>query len=331
MATPLYVTKAQRADFREFINDLLYRMGLKDSDLALIFNKDHGDDNYGEFAKCFVTKHADAVHNYEVYELAGDACINNAIIMYLFHKINSAQENRRARDKARGIQFKPNGNVTDYFNKLKAMCISAKEFNDISIRLGFEDYLELGNKDSVPYNYDPLKIKGDSLEAFIGCFEVLGNRYLAHHYSHHYVSNFVNYIMNSKKVKYHPSNFNLFDPVTLLKETNDAFRNRNNHNTSLQYQYLLENQGGHTVLNFKVGGHTIGPILAAGYNFGPYKGNVEMSINALRYLDDVSKGRIHVDPTSPDYGFIDKIKMNPSDIKLNKVPTHEDLGIEDLM
>jgi dsRNA-specific ribonuclease len=326
MATALYVTKAQRADFREFINDLLFRMGLKESDLALIFNKDHGDENYGEFAKCFITKNADAMYNYEVYELAGDACINNAIIMYLFHKINSAQESRRARDKTRGIQFKPNGNVTDYFNKLKAMCISSKEFHDIAVRLGFDDYLELGlpenrNPHDHRANADPDKILADSLEAFIGCFEVLGDRYLTHHYSHHYVANFVNYIMNSRKVNYHPNN--LFDPITLLKETNDAFRFRNNP----AYQYLLENDGRHTVLNFKVGGVLKGRIIAAGSNFGPAKGNVEMSINALRYLVDVSKGRIHIDPTSPDYGFT----INPSDIKLNKVPTPEDLGIEDLM
>ncbi len=319
----LYVTKAQRADFREFINDLLFRMGLKESDLELIFNKDHGDENYGEFAKCFITKNADAMYNYEVYELAGDACINNAIIMYLFHKINSAQESRRARDKTRGIQFKPNGNVTDYFNKLKAMCISSKEFHDIAVRLGFDDYLELGvpNPHDHRANSDPDKILADSLEAFIGCFEVLGDRYLTHHYSHNYVANFVNYIMNSRKVNYHPNN--LFDPITLLKETNDAFRFRNNP----AYQYLLENDGRHTVLNFKVGGVLKGRIIAAGSNFGPAKGNVEMSINALRYLVDVSKGRIHIDPTSPDYGFT----INPSDIKLNKVPTPEDLGIEDLM
>lgn len=328
MAAPLYIAKAQRADFREFINDLLLRMGLNESDLSLIFNKDHGEENYGEFAKCFITKNADSMYNYEVYELAGDACINNAIIMYLFHKINSAQESRRARDKARGIQFKPTGNVTDYFNKLKAMCISSKEFNDIAVRLGLDDYLELGspaarNPHDHRANSDPDKILGDCLEAFIGCFEVLGDRYLKHHYSHHYVANFVNYIMNSRKLNYHPSNFNLFDPITLLKETNDAFRFRNNP----PYQYVLDNDGRNTSLYFKVGGVSRGRIMAAGSNFGPAKGNVEMSMNALRYLDDVSKGRIHIDPTSPDYGFT----VVPADIKLNKVPTPEDLGIEDLM
>lgn len=326
MAAPLYATKAQRADFREFINDLLLRMGLKEADLALIFNKEHGNDNYGEFAKCFITKNADAIYNYEVYELAGDACINNAIIMYLFHKINSAQESRRARDASRGIVFKPNANVTDYFNKLKAMCISSKEFHDIAVRLGFDDYIELGspaarNPHDHRANADPDKILADSLEAFIGCFEVLGDRYLKHHYSHHYVANFINYIMNSRKVNYHPNN--LWDAITLLKETNDAFRFRLNP----PYQYVLENDGKYTSLIFKVGGVTQGRIAAAGSNFGPAKGNVEMSMNALRYLDDVSKGRIHIDQKSPDYGYT----ILAADIKLNKVPTPEDLGIEDLM
>jgi dsRNA-specific ribonuclease len=327
MAAPLYASKAQRADFREFINDLLLRMGLKEADLTLIFNKDHGNENYGEFAKCFITKNADPVYNYEVYELAGDGCINNAIIMYLFHKINSAQEGRRARDAARGMVFKPNANVTDYFNKLKAMYISSKEFHDIAVRLGFDDYVEFGsaatrNPHDHRANADPDKILADSLEAFIGCFEVLGDRYLKHHYSHHYVSNFVNYIMNSRKVNYHPD-YIYMDAITLLKETNDAFRFYSNP----PYQYVLENNGKYTNLFFKVPGKNKGLIAAAGQNVGAAKGNVEMSMNALRYLDDRSKGRIHVDPTSPDYGYT----INPAHIKLNKIPTVEDLGIEDLM
>lgn len=313
----LYVLKAQRADFREFINDLLFRMGLKETDLKLIFNEEHGDDNYYEFAKCFITKNADAMYNYEVYELAGDACINKAIIMYLFHKINSAQENRRQRDKARGIEFKPTSNVTDYFNKLKAMCISSKEFHNIAVRLGFDDFIELGPPEKRNPQHDPHKILADSLEAFIGCFEVLGDRYLRHHYSHHYVSNFINYIMNSRNVNYHPKN--LWDDITLLKETNDAFR------FAKEPEYVLGSDGyGNTILNFKRG-NVLTRILAAGSNFGSPKGNLEMSTKALNYLIDVSKGNIAKSQSSPDYAAV----VKPERIK--KVPTPEQLGIEDLI
>ena len=342
-----YIEIAKKPDFQEFVTDLMLRMGLKHTDIEIIFPIVNVTDsveqkeikeaqcrmNFGEFGKCMVSKLVDVNFNYEVYELAGDACINTSLVMYLFQKINAATESRRERDRKKGILFIPKANVTDYFNKLKAEVVHNKEFHDIAGRLGFGDYLEMGVQNSSTKNFDPIKILADSLEAFIGCFEVMCSRYLAHHYSHSYVSNFVDYIMNSRKVNYHP--VFLYDDITLLKETNDIFRYK-----SLP-QYVLEYDGEKTVLRykipkkiakqmgaFKVEYVNVGNINAVGSNYGPLKGNVEMSTRALDYLKKRANDYTEGDKIQPNGIDRDNVFLL-SDIK--RAPAPEDFGIEDLV
>jgi hypothetical protein len=322
-----YIRIASNTDFQEFITDLMLRMGLQKKDMDLIFPKENPVQcrlNYGEFAKCMVAKSVDPIYNYEVYELVGDACINTEIVVYLFKKINGATVSRTLRDKEKGIVFRPRQNVTDYFNKLKAKVIQSKDFHEIASRLGFEDFLQMGPPTDRHYN--PINMLADSLEAFVGCFESVCSRYLVHHYSHSYVSHFIDYIMDSKKINYHPRF--LYDDITLLKETNDAFRNQG------LPMYLLESDGQNTFLQFKTfrrsGSKTeyvnSGRIEKVGTNFGNIKGNKEMSKRALEYLKEISEmPKEYRDASSPDYGN----DIQARDIK--KAPLPEDFGIEDLI
>lgn len=328
----VYETVSINPRFRTFINDLIMRMGLSEADLKVLFSPVNENNNYKEFAKCFVTKQADQFYNYEVYELLGDACLNNSIITYLFHQINAAQEQKRLHDPT----FRPSVQLTDYFNKLKAACISAKELDDIAKRLGFEDFLVKGNLSGDPRNLftDPDKMYSDSLEAFVGCFEVLADRYLEHHYSHHYVSNFVNYIFNNRKIPYHPDM--LYDYITLLKETNDYLRREHNS------QYLLKNDSNVTYLHFIVGdpkiyephgrdvhGNLVKTLIRSEFvppASGPIKtNNVEMSRRALVYLRGIATDTIKRDDQSPD-------KMLPIALAHVKTyPSPESLGIDYLL
>jgi hypothetical protein len=217
MSRPLlYDELGKVVDFREFIRDLLLRMGLADEHLDLLFSKENRDINYNEFAKCFITRSANPMYNYEMYELTGDTCLNKAVVMYFFKVLQSVQERKRVREEQSGRVFRPDIRLVDYFNKLKAMYISTKVFSDIARRLGFKVFIQMGPRD-VHEEID--SILEDSFEAFFGCFEILVDRYIQPHYSHHYVSNYVSYLFGSRRINYHP--VNLYDSITLLKETND--------------------------------------------------------------------------------------------------------------
>jgi len=225
MASPCEKISANPV-FEEFLVDLLQRMGMKPEHFAILFSPVNKKRNLKEFAKCFVTSNVDEHDNYEFYELAGDGCLNNAVIMYFFHTLDAAL----VRTEQKKPDFQRSKRFIDYYNKLKSQYISTKEFDDIARRLGFDEWLV--------FNHDPIheyKFLADCFEAFIGCFEIMMNRYIESHYSHQYISNFITYIFESRFIDYHP--ISLYDPITLLKETNDSIKN----NFSMAYKVQKDN------------------------------------------------------------------------------------------
>ena len=357
MSEPRYKVISVNPEFREFILDLIERMGLSEEHIEILFPKnpafaERRETNFGEFAKCFVSKYVDPRYNYEVYELAGDGCINNSVIMFLLKQLLAAQHQAKEKDRT----FVPSVHLTDYYNKLKAVYISAKEFHDIATRLGFDQFLEIGQ---VPQNkeLEHDKILTDCFEAFIGCFELLGDRYLDSHYSHLYVTNFVNYIFTLRKINYDPSN--CYDYITLFKETNDVLRKRYN------CEYKIIPYGVNSRLHFisdsfasksKRGGD-IGKEIT---KFEVKTNNIsKMSEDALEYLRNrllqiqIGNKTIIIEDTDPDAILyknnvvvytpesphpvvleqrIDKYTRLPFSIKEIKTPpTAKELGIESLL
>jgi dsRNA-specific ribonuclease len=340
MSEPRYKVISVNPDFREFILDLIERMGLSAEHIELLFPtnpalSERRNTNFGEFAKCFVSKYMDARYNYEVYELAGDACINNSVIMFLLKQILAAQHQAKEIDPS----FVPSIHLTDYYNKIKAVYISAKEYHDIATRLGFDQFLEIGR---IPQNKESEldKILTDCFEAFIGCFELLGDRYLDSHYSHQYVTNFVNYIFTMRKINYQPSN--CYDVITLFKETNDILRKR----FTCEYK-IMPYEASSRLFFISDTSARSKPDIVTKFTTAT-NNNAKMSEDALEYLRDMLLGKNSgktIEDTDPDailYKDVvfpvfkpqrrDKQTSLPFSLKdIKTPPTAKELGIESLL
>jgi len=324
-----YEVIASQELFQEFIMDLIERMGVSKEDLTKLFSPVNKEKNMKEFAKCFVTKYADPIYNYEVYELAGDSSINNAIVMYFLNQIKSAQEEY----KKTHPDFIPGKNTIDYYNKLKSLYISVKELNDFATRLGFDEFLIIGDiapvKQKNP-DFDPDKLVTDSFEAFIGCFEFMVDRYLKHLYSHYYVSNFVHYLYTSRKIDYRPEV--LYDYITLLKETNDTLRKtkrppfqyivKQNPEKTGTFLYFVEGDMNGTV--FRASRSRIVPKVQSMQGILKVTEN-PMSRAALRYITEICRNPAARDPLSPDATAV----IQESDIRVP--PDASTFGITSLI
>ena len=291
--------------FRDFIHDIVLRMGLSEEQSTVIITPT----TLMEFAKCFVTRSADPMYNYEMYELTGDTCLNKAVVMYFYTVLQATHERKRLREESQGRVFHPDVRMVDYFNKLKALYISTKEYYDIASRLGFGDFIRLGPRD-VRDEID--KLLEDSFEAFIGCFEVMVDRYIQPYYGHQFVANFIKYIFTSRHINYHPDL--LYDSVTLLKETNDQTRiSITNRDGSVVdgYTHIVEyDQGTNSLIAYhknertkhKTRLHEIPQI----YNKSK-PSQVEMSKRVLDYLkkytDRFPQHMIKLPPTPEELGI----------------------------
>ncbi len=287
-------------EFHEFIIDIITRMGLSSEDINKLFHKDIKIANMNEFAKCFVTRAANKHYNYEIYELTGDSCLNNSVVMYFYTQLQSTIE----RKKIQNPRFVPDVRLVDYFNKLKAFYISTKEYADIANRLGFNEFLKKGKRDVHSEND---KFLEDSIEAFIGCFEVLVDRCIQPYYAHQFVSNFVKYIFSSRHINYHPSI--LYDSITLLKETNDQLK-------LFGYQYIIKTDANSQEL--KAIRQDTNPAKTTDINIPSIPNNkskqnqLEMSSRILDYLKN------------------NYLRLNIRQELIKNHPTPEELGIEEL-
>jgi len=312
MSVPIYQTLGKNPDFRDFITDIIIRMGLSSEDINKLFHPDSITTTMNEFAKCFVTRAADERYNYEMYELTGDSCLNKAVVMYFYTVLQSTLERKKDKEEKQGRIFHPDVRMVDYFNKLKALYISTKEYYDIADRLGFREFLQLGPRD-VRDEID--KLLEDSLEAFIGCFEVMVDRCIQPYYAHQFVANFVKSIFTSRHINYHPDL--LYDSITLLKETNDQTRQEivssdGSISGGYKYDYIHDKQSNllHAYsITLRTGAKT--RIVEIESIYGNSKQNqVSMARRILNYLK-----------RNPE-------RFPPKTIKCP--PTPEELGIEEI-
>jgi hypothetical protein len=232
----------QTPEFIEFITLLLEQMGLSKDDINILRENNAMD----EFAKCFVTANKDPENNFELYELAGDVCINTAIVSYL-HRILQTEIDVQLK---KNPSFNPDYRLKDYFNKLKSKYISNQHFKTIALQLGFEKFIMYGADDLRILLTNPdEKFIASVLEAFFGCFEFVMSQFIKTKYSHAYVSSFISYIMHSLPINYNPDQ--IYDSVTLLKETSDQLRkfDKETKGSKIGFEFIIRQDQTHTMVD----------------------------------------------------------------------------------
>jgi hypothetical protein len=315
----LYEQLSVKPNFRAFIHDLLVQMGIEKKQFDVLYNPELNDTVIKEFAKCFITKAADMEYNYEVYELAGDVCVNSSVVMYLHKIIQSAQDKQLKKNPA----FLPDPRMKDYFNKLKSKYISNSQYKYMAVSLGFDTFIQYhrdDNKDSADAKFIP-----SAFEAFFGCFEFIIQKQKKKEkdtfdYSHTYVSNFINKLMHLRYINYNP--YDLYDAVTLLKETGDKTRPPNRAGFLYEANTATKEIEGQMItvmvlyrLDYKVDGKKIKPRKTIIHECGEINdvsqvGKTQMAERGLRYLYD-----------NPQYFDRELIK---------RAPTPDELGISEL-
>lgn len=307
----LYERVSILPDFRLFIIDLCKQMELDEEDIQFLFYQDQArtSDIMKEFAKCFVTKDMDPEYNFEIYELAGDVCVNSAVVIYLHKIIQSTQEKQFHINPS----YLPDPRLIDYFNKLKSEYISNGVFKKIAIQLGMDAFMVYDKAKDNIYTSESKSIPS-MYEAFFGCFEFLMNNYIKNKYGHKYVSNFISKQMHSLSINYDP--VTLYDAVTLLKETSDQ-------TSKLGYKFEARQSGGPN-----------GPVQIVRINLNPdgsIKDNSVVQECGMSYITpDKNVKDLKQEISKRALNYLSDPKHNFDQSTIKKIPTMEELGIIDL-
>lgn len=303
------------SNFQDFIYDLLHQMSLEKEDLEILFDPKLENKVIHEFAKCFVTAKADPEYNYEVYELVGDVCVNSSIVIYLHRIIQSTQERQLKQNPA----FLPDPRIKDYFNKLKSKYISNQQYKYFAVKLGFNNFLYYHPDDIKEINENKeVKFIPSAFEAFFGCFEFIMTKYIPSKYSHTFVANFISYLMHSHEITYHPDN--LYDPITLLKETGDKTRPPNR--IGFLYEVMdTQNEAFVQKKTYNQDGKDVKPSTERVFAFGSVRTSSEITQKDAK----INMCRIALQYIKLNH---DKLKIDVNQIK--SAPTPEELGISEL-
>jgi hypothetical protein len=323
MSRPFEILVGNR-DFREFIYDLLLQMSLDKEELQVLFDPSLNDKVMQEFAKCFVTAKADPEYNYEVYELAGDVCVNSSVVMYLHRMIQATQQVQQKINPG----FLPDPKMKDYFNKLKSKYISNQQYHYFADRLGFTEFIQLHPDDKKDITEKKeVKFIPSAFEAFFGCFEFIMTKYIKNKYSHIYVANFISTLMHSHEMNYHPST--LYDSITLLKETGDQTRPPNRKGFLFEVSTNRSNPEEMIVVrkDFYEDGKDVRPHVTMMRQFGSIKPDSDPRKIGWNTAKEV-KMRMCESVLKYIYDHRDELGIQTFQIK--RAPTPEELGITEL-
>ncbi len=228
---PVYLRLAARPDFRRAVEDMLERTGLPGESVRSILYKERlREEVVNEFAKCFVPKVVDPVHNYELYEFLGDTFVNSATISYLGRKLFRRLTDSRSPD------------AVGYLDKLKSACVSTPFLANISVQIGFAPFLMwIFEISGAPFDSGKEKnYQEDIVEAFFGCMVMhIDNLEMGRGY--YFASNMMTDLLDNIHIDYSP--WSVWTPPILLKQTNDAISKRNREGASLNL-FEIEKRGG---------------------------------------------------------------------------------------
>jgi len=228
----MYLRLAARTDFRRAVEDMLERTGLPDESVRSILYKGGRmkEEVVNEFAKCFVPKVVDPVHNYELYEFLGDTFVNSATISYL------------GRTLFRRLTDSKSPDAVGYLDKLKSSCVSTPFLANISVQIGFAPVLMwIFSESGAPFDSTKEKnYQEDIVEAFFGCLVMhIDNLEMGRGY--YFASNMMTDLLDNIHIDYNP--WSVWTPPILLKQTNDAISKRNREGGRLNL-FEIEKRGG---------------------------------------------------------------------------------------
>jgi dsRNA-specific ribonuclease len=306
----LYMSLSVQQDFKDCVDDILARTGVPDE---IITQMSSDNSNYQELAKCFVPEILDPIHNYELYEMIGDQTLNKAAFNYIFRIVHP---------RISGVDKKI---TVGYMDSMKQYYISTKFYSSMAQDIGFSEFFHqvcYQRPDLMPSivgrNSKTLdQLYEDLIEAFVGCLELLVDRYVGMHRGYAYVANFVYDLLSDIHINFDAAQY--WSNHKLLKEANDRIDKYNKDRPDARLRNHLV-----TIENKKM-------IGVSGFVF---KQGKNIQIQDSRQIPGIIR-TIENDKVTDEIVcglIIDYMKRLPEYASFIKgAPTPEQLGIEDLV
>jgi dsRNA-specific ribonuclease len=292
----MYLRLAARPDFRRAVEDMLERTGLPEESVrSILYKGAMREEVVNEFAKCFVPKVVDPVHNYELYEFLGDTFVNSATISYLGRTLFRRLTDSRSPD------------AVGYLDKLKSACVSTPFLANISVQIGFASFLMwVFSESGAPFDSTKEKnYQEDIVEAFFGCLVMhIDNLEMGRGY--YFASNMMTDLLDNIHINYDP--WSVWTAPILLKQTNDAISKRNREGARLSLFEIEKRGGGFAVVEKRDGAFV---RVRHGPTQGPEKQvKTELAQAMLKDLqrDGAYRGLVDAPPSAESLGISDLIR-----------------------
>jgi dsRNA-specific ribonuclease len=204
------------SEFKLLIESLLKRGNLLPKYVDHLLS----EKNLAEYDKAFTAMSANAIENYEVYELLGDISANKFIVWYF----------------ARRFPFllKPEG--VKVIARLRINYGARASFQSIAKSLGFWDFITATEEDR---SRNMKKLLEDTFEAFLGATEYLLDESFRPGVGNAIVYDILHSIFDNLKISLEYND--LFDAKTRLKELCDMYKSELK---DLNYKYVKNTQNG---------------------------------------------------------------------------------------
>jgi dsRNA-specific ribonuclease len=196
---------SSNSDFRSFIRELLsVNIGLDENYTDLLTD----EKCMVEFSRAFTHKSIDPLHNYEYYEILGDATTNKIVVWYYHRRFPQLFNNPGT------------GNMgpVAIMARLKQTGISKRTYSRFSSDLGFWKHIRVAQE----FEKDRTSILEDVFESFVGCLEYMVDLTVDQHSGYMVAYNFMEKIMEREKISIDREN--LYDHKSKLNEDILAFR-----------------------------------------------------------------------------------------------------------
>lgn len=204
----------EHPNFKNFIRGVLAKAELSDKYIDILTDEKCME----EFTKAFTHKTVNPVHNYEYYEILGDATTNKIVVWYYHRRFPQLFENPGG------------GNMgpVAIMARLKQVGISKRTYSSFSNSLGFWDYVRVVED----AKKGRTKILEDVFESFVGCLEYLIDMKVMEYSGYGIAYIFMSKIMDKINIKLDREA--LYDQKSKLNEDINSFKGA----LKIEYQSL---------------------------------------------------------------------------------------------